>query len=559
MSKAIIEQVITEFIGNTTPGVLAITGPWGVGKTFLLRDIIAGFRSTEGLRKYAYASAFGAQSVAEIRTALLAKTRNLPFEGDATRKLRGRIEAQAEKRNFRLAFNALKEMIPWGGKHLVIALEAIAGSMIGETLIVLDDLERSGARLTIQELMGLASDLKEQGRCKVILVFNEEQLDAATSEAYETLAEKVVDQKLEFVLDVPEAIDIGLASDTPMRELLVAPLTALRVSNIRVIKKVETAARMLDQAIGGRSQRVRQQAATTIAVLACSLYERGRGFPPPDELVRYNYITHRMGRGDGGRQNAEPQEWVGWLEACQYSSTDDFDRALLEAMTRGYVAGTDIDAQARSLDAVANREQLEKIFSDAWDLFHQRFDVDAGTVTAALADAVRQSAMVISPLNLNATVRLLRELGFGERADEVLEMYIAARRSTPEVFDINKAAIMGDIDDPQTRARFTQEFKAARPALSLEAAANLIIQNTDWNDGIPDAFSRATTDQLIALVTSHQGPDLQHLVTGVFRMPASPEERENARLKMVEALRVVGQRSVIDRMRVQRLGVQMAD
>jgi hypothetical protein len=87
----------------------------------------------------------------------------------------------------------------------------------------------------------------------------------------------------------------------------------------------------------------------------------------------------------------------------------------------------------------------------------------------------------------------------------------------------------------------------------------LIIQNTDWNDGIPDAVSRATTDQLVALVMSHQGPDLQRLVTGVFRLPASPEERENARLKMVEALRVVGQRSVIDRMRVQRLGVQMAD
>ncbi|WLE64198.1 hypothetical protein GIY62_34810 (plasmid) [Burkholderia plantarii] len=289
MTRAIIEQVITGFIGDTVPGVLAITGPWGVGKTFMLRNIIAGFSSGGGLRKYAYASAFGIQSVAEIRTTLLAKTRRFPFEGEATGGFRGRIEAQVEKRNLRVAFNALREMIPWGGKHMVVALEAIAGSMIRDAVIVLDDLERSGAKLTIQELMGLASDLKEQGRCKVILIFNEDQLDADASHAYETLAEKVVDQKLEFALDVPEAIDIGLASDTPMRELLVAPLTALQVSNIRVIKKVETAARMLDRVVGGRSLRVRQQAATTIAVLACSLYERGRGFPPPDELVRYNY------------------------------------------------------------------------------------------------------------------------------------------------------------------------------------------------------------------------------------------------------------------------------
>ncbi|WP_186095338.1 P-loop NTPase fold protein [Burkholderia gladioli] len=556
MTKAIIEQVITGFIGDTVPGVLAITGPWGVGKTFLLRNIIAGFSSSGGLRKYAYASAFGVQSIAEIRTTLLAKTRRLPFEGEATGGIRSRIEAQVEKRNLRVALNALREMIPWGGKHMVVALEAIAGSMIRDTVIVLDDLERSGAKLTVQELMGLASDLKEQGRCKVILVFNEDQLDADASHAYETLAEKVVDQKLEFALDVPEAIDIGLANDTPMRELLVAPLTALQVSNIRVIKKVETAARMLDRVVGGRSLRVRQQAATTIAVLACSLYERGRGFPPPDELVRYNYFTHRMGRVDAG-QSAEVPEWIGRLEACQYSSTDDFDRALLEAMTQGYVAGTDIDAQAQALDAIVNREQLEKIFSDAWDLFHERFDVDAATVADALTDAVRQSAMVISPLNLNATTRLLRELGFGERADAVLEMYIAARRSTPEIFDVDEAARMGNIDDPQTRARFVEVFKAARPVLSLEAAADLIIQNTNWSDDIPEAFNRANSDQLIALFLSHQGPNLKLLVTGIFRMPGSPEERESVRLKIVQALQVVGQRSLIDRMRVQRLGVQM--
>jgi hypothetical protein len=557
MSKAIIEKVIADFIGNSTPGVLAVTGPWGVGKTFLLRNIITRYQSTEGLRKYAYASTFGVQSVSEIRTSLLAKTRKLPFERDATRNLRGRVEEEAARRNLGTALNALKEMIPWGGKHLVIAIEAVAGSMIGDTVIVLDDLERLGEKLTIQEVMGLASDLKEQGRCKVILIFNEEQLGASASEAYERLSEKVVDQKLEFALDVPEAIDIGLASDTPMRDLLIAPLTALEVSNIRVIKKVEAAARMLDQVIGARSQRVRQQAATTIAVLACSLYERGRGFPPPDELARYNHFTHRMGRDDADR--AETQEWVGRLEACHYAATDDFDRAVLEAMTRGYVTGTDIDAHAQSLDAVANREKLEKIFSDAWDLFHQNFDVDAGTVAAALANAVRQSAIVISPLNLNATVRLLRALGFAERADEVLEMYIDARRGTPETFDVNKILRMGDIDDPQTLARFTEEFNAARPSMSLEAAADMIVKNTDWDDGIPAAFNRATTDQLIALVMSHQGPNLRHLVTGIFRMPVSLEERENVRLKMVDALKVLGGRSVIDRMRVERLGVQMAD
>lgn len=106
---------------------------------------------------------------------------------------------------------------------------------------------------------------------------------------------------------------------------------------------------------------------------------------------------------------------------------------------------------------MANRQQPEKINSEAWDLLHQRFDVDTETVASALVDAVKQSAVVISPLNLNSTVRLLREPGFSDHADEVLEMYIEARRGTPEIFHVTRAERMGDIDGPKNRKRFAEE------------------------------------------------------------------------------------------------------
>ncbi|WP_429297935.1 hypothetical protein [Paraburkholderia sp. GAS199] len=178
-------------------------------------------------------------------------------------------------------------------------------------------------------------------------------------------------------------------------------------------------------------------------------------------------------------------------------------------------------------------------------------------MAAALSSAVAQCASVISPLNLNATVKLLRELGFDDRADEALEIYIRSRRDRPEIFDLDHAGRMGDIDDPKTRARFAEEFVAARPSMTLEQAADMIIRNTDWHDGIPVAFGSATVEQLVVLLLSHQGPYLRHLVSGVFRMPVPEDEREGIRLKMVAALRVVGRRSVIDRMRVERLGVSM--
>lgn len=85
----------------------------------------------------------------------------------------------------------------------------------------------------------------------------------------------------------------------------------------------------------------------------------------------------------------------------------------------------------------------------------------------------------------------------------------------------------------------------------------MIIKNADWHDGIPAAFGSATVDQLVATVLSNQGPNLRHLVTSIFRLPVPADEREGIRLKMIEALEVIGRQSTINRMRVERLGVPM--
>jgi hypothetical protein len=56
-------------------------------------------------------------------------------------------------------------------------------------------------------------------------------------------------------------------------------------------------------------------------------------------------------------------------------------------------------------------------------------------------DAVEVAATVISPLNLNSTVKLLRELGFSAEADDVIEKYIELNAGRTGLFKIDDSHI----------------------------------------------------------------------------------------------------------------------
>lgn len=208
--------------------------------------------------------------------------------------------------------------------------------------------------------MGLVSELKEQVRCKVMLIFNEDEFSDANRAVYARYTEKVVDQKLQFVMSSDDAVELGLSADMPLREFVAEPIHHLDINNIRVIQKIESALRMI--------------------------------YP------------------------------------------------------------------------------LVKI--------------------------------------INSTVKLVRELGFENKADEIIEIYIDQRKDTPQLFDVEHQSRLGEVDDQKARARFLDVFNASGNALGLRDAARFIVQNEHWNDGIVPALLHAPPDQLIDLLRESQRPDL---------------------------------------------------
>ena len=86
--------------------------------------------------------------------------------------------------------------------------DLIESKLIDNFLICFDDLERKEQAISGSSVLGLISELKEEKSCKIILIYNDRELDEGTEQQINEYREKVVDLELNLQADDrPEPID----------------------------------------------------------------------------------------------------------------------------------------------------------------------------------------------------------------------------------------------------------------------------------------------------------------------------------------------------------------
>jgi hypothetical protein len=64
------------------------------------------------------------------------------------------------------------------------------------TIVCIDDLERAGDGLNVKDVLGLATALRIEKKCKVVLLSNDNELEGQQKTDFEKQLEKVVDVKM---------------------------------------------------------------------------------------------------------------------------------------------------------------------------------------------------------------------------------------------------------------------------------------------------------------------------------------------------------------------------
>ena len=217
-----------ENIGTT----IAITGSWGVGKTYFWNKLLEDIRGNDSdnvlsKRKYAYISLFGIESLSDLKTQIYSNIENHHLSIEVPKWLKSLPSIFKDTRITQLGINAPVKLI-----------DNLLFNQVKDAIICFDDFERMSNKLDIKDVMGLANQLKLEKNCQLILILDESKAEGENKSKYAEYKEKLIDEEIKITSVEPLIRANTEDMDEPLIELMVKFANELEIHNFRFFQKV---------------------------------------------------------------------------------------------------------------------------------------------------------------------------------------------------------------------------------------------------------------------------------------------------------------------------------
>lgn len=136
---------------------IAITGSWGVGKTFFWKSFLDKQLCDERIykkdnvfnRKYAYVSLFGLESLSDLKTHIYSSIESFHSSIEIPKWIKSLPSILKDTRVSQFGLNASTKIF-----------DSLMFNQVKDAIICFDDFERMSNKLDIKDVMGLANYLK---------------------------------------------------------------------------------------------------------------------------------------------------------------------------------------------------------------------------------------------------------------------------------------------------------------------------------------------------------------------------------------------------------------
>lgn len=219
------ERLRKIFIENENKGMaIAITGSWGVGKTFFWNEFR---KNSPNKKKYVYVSLFGLESLSDLKTHIYSHIENNNSAIEIPRWIRGLPSILKETRISQFGISSSAKIF-----------DSLMFNQVKDAIICFDDFERMSNKLDIKDVMGLANQLKLERNCQVILILDESKTEKENKRKYAEYKEKLIDEEIKITSVEPLLRENAKDIDGPLIDLMVEFAEKLEIHNFRFFQKV---------------------------------------------------------------------------------------------------------------------------------------------------------------------------------------------------------------------------------------------------------------------------------------------------------------------------------
>lgn len=559
MTTDLIRQELSRFLGGEDAEVLALSGKWGIGKTYSWNKFLQQANNQNGIsrQRYAYVSLFGITSLNELKYTIFEQSINCKLIGkqptiDTLQSNTAGIAESLGRKSWRMITDSafMKNASP--------ALDALAFFSVRDTLICLDDLERRGRTLSALDILGLVSFMKEQRNCKVAILLNANE-DGL--EEFNKYREKVVDIELHFSPTAKESAEIAFGDN---QDLLgsIRPLTEqLNITNIRTLKKIERMVNIIKPLVQDMEPEVFEQAVHLLVLFVWCHLRAGDDSIPTLEYVES--IEYKLfGLGPTASIPEHEKVWNMKLQNYGFRYIDEFGTLLARLVRSGYVTSQECSRVALGLDAQIKSSKAKQSFSAAWSVYHDSFADDQELVVKSLFDCAKDSIDYITPLDLNSAVRLFRELGDEERADELIRFYVESRSRDQELLNLSKYSFSERVTDQKIRDAFEQAYTDAAVKESPREVLLRLASSNGWNPEDEIVLAGIAPETLYQIFKEECGPHLESMVNACLQFGTfvnSSERQKQVAANATVALRRIAGESRLNALRISKFGISAED
>lgn len=611
MSKQQTKVVLTNFVKNPDPEVVALKWEWGVWKTFFWKEeFLKKIKDEPDLKfkTYSYVSLFWVWSIDELRQLIYHNQVTIKeiwcdivFELDKmndpenVKNIKTATKSQFSLRNILKAANNTSkaiELLPdwlwWDTikKYNPTRILAWILSFLktNDCLICIDDFERTA--LSKKDILWVVSELKEQRKCKVVLIFNDNKLEDKDKDSYNEFREKVIDIEIEFSPTIEECVQVifpNYQDPGSNEEKLYNNIKSLRIRNIRILQKIKRTFEIILPHLKDLNPWVLNQALNTICLFSLSYYWSHREdnqtpkednkpasssssfsiqksedikpkLPPPEYLYKLEYLWHLYDKKDADSIEAW---WDTLLQIYWYWNSDDFDKELFRTIERWYIIEEDLMRYARDNHEKFEQWDVASLYKKAWeDFYHGWFSDNKVDFIKALQNAFKKWWKLLNVWHLNSAVSIIRELDEDGTADELIDLYIQDHWWSRE--DFNVSNILREITSPldaEIKRKFIDKYNELGVDRDLKWVLDYIITRnyTFWIEEESIIF-KATEDNIYNVIKNADGWNWRNYIL-IFlkyrKVSNAPEEWRNLTDRTLSALKRISDESLINKLRMK--------
>jgi uncharacterized protein (DUF2147 family) len=551
-STAIVKSEISRFLRSKNSEVLCISGSWGVGKTYTWKLLLeeAAERAALSTRKYSYASLFGINSLVELKLAIAENMQIL--EADAA-SVRGWSLTKSKN----IALGSVKHLknftsaIPYVGKAISESGNLYFSILTSDQLICMDDLDRRGSALRIQDVLGLVSFLKEERNCKIVLLLNEEEL-GEDKQLFDRYFEKVIDRRLVFSPTPSEAISIAIKGADPLSKAISGYCEKLGISNIRVIKKIEGIVREIHAVVEDRSEMVKSQTVHSVVLFAWTKFQPD--LAPSFDVYSSEPLASYISDNEAG---SDESGWTTVLEDYGFGYLDEYDCVLMESVKEGFADEAAIRAKALQQDDAKARAHARSEIESCFRPLHDTFMDNLDEVTSTIADAFLRHHQYVSVIQLDDVVSLFKSLDRPDAAQRLLNFFEEHEVSVEFWNPVGDVPMRRPISDPDV---ISISQRVLTSAVTKFDAASKLLEAASTLDAatLHEVAERVGSDEIYALIKERSGVEMRAIIDaglGYRRIGNATPDMQKITKSTLGALKRIRGESKLNALRVKKYHV----